>query len=460
MGVDWPSAERMLMGNAWIGSQANDHINMLCDSIGVRWGGSEGERRAAEYIGSRFEEYGLHGTSMEEFDLDTWEATASSIKIAGEEDRPIDIRPSLFCPPVTATAPLVDVGFGMAHEVEPLRASLGGAIGLIAGGYEPFSPPESLTIRLERLAALGVVACITPYAAGGRRTMHGHAGDWHDDDPNSVPLPLVHTSREDGALLARRAAAGATVSVVVESHRIAARSTNVFGDMAGDRWPDEWLILTAHHDTTVDSPGANDNASGSTVVMEVARLLARLKREQGVGPGRSIRFITFGSEEQGLQGSRAYVERHYGQDTKPRLVINLDELGTGSMKGVALQFPELRPLIKRQLDEMGEGLKCHVIAQLDATGDQYHFARKGIQSGMLWRWRFVGRHPDVAFGHSSSDTVDKVRIRELKEYAGLLSRLLLRISHTEPEEWPQEPLDVGRIDEQNRRDRGAVFRTM
>jgi aminopeptidase YwaD len=462
MTVDWSSAESSLMGKAWIGSQANDHINMLCDSIGVRWGGTEGERRAGEYIKSRFEEYGLQGSSIEEFDLDTWEATSSSITIvgSGEEDRPIDIRPSLFCPPVNATAPLIDVGFGMAHEIEPLQARLKGSIALLSSAFEPFSPPESLTARLERLAALGVVACITPYAAGGRRTMHGHAGDWHDDDPNSVSLPLVHTSREDGALLGRRAAAGAMVTVQVESHRIAGTSRNVYADLAGDTWPDEWLVLTAHHDTTVDSPGANDNASGSTVVMEVARLLAQLKRETGVGPGRSIRFITFGSEEQGLQGSRAYVERHYGQDTKPRMMINLDELATGSMKGVALQFPELRPLINKQLDAMGEGLKCHVIDQLDSTGDQYHFALKGIPAAMLWRWRFIGRHLDVAFGHSSSDTVDKVRIRELKEYAGLLSRLMLRISHIKPEEWPQEPLDINKIAEKNRSDRGAVFRTM
>jgi len=68
------------------------------------------------------------------------------------------------------------------------------------GCLRPFSPPESLTIRLERLAARGVVACITPHAAGGRHTSHGHAGDWRDDDPNSVPSPLVHTSREETGL--------------------------------------------------------------------------------------------------------------------------------------------------------------------------------------------------------------------------------------------------------------------
>ena len=93
-------------------------------------------------------------------------------------------------------------------------------------------------------------------------------------------------------------------------------------------------------------------------------------------------------------------------------MVNLDELGTGSMKGVALQFPGHRPLVQKELDAMGDGLRCDLIAQIDATGDQLPFARRGIQAAMLWRWRFVGRHPDVAFGHSPGATIDKVRIKE------------------------------------------------
>jgi Zn-dependent M28 family amino/carboxypeptidase len=194
--------------------------------------------------------------------------------------------------------------------------------------------------------------------------------------------------------------------------------------------------------------------------METARLLARLKDEHGIAPGCSIRFVTFGSEEQALQGSTRYAERHYGDDPLPRLLINLDELAKGSMKGVTLQFPELRPLIQRELDAMGEGLKCHVMADIDSSGDQYPFARRGIPAGMLWRWRFVGGHPDAAFGHSASDTVDKVRIRELKEYSGFLSRILLRMSHVVLEDWPENKLDVGDIKVRTANERGSVVRTM
>lgn len=460
MVVDWVAADTFLMGSAWVDSRAGVHLNMLSDSIGVRWAGSAGEKKAAVYIRGRFDKYGLLESAIEEFELKTWEPGSASISLpgSGEESSKIDVRPSLFCTPISTTAPLVDVGYGQTHEIEQLGRSLDGSIVLISGGHEPFSPPESLPSRLERLAGMGAVACITPQAAGGRFTSHAFAGERSDEDPYAVPMPMVHTSREDGALLARRATSGATVRLQVGSQRITGISRNVTGELAGSMWADEWLVLGAHHDSTIDSPGANDNATGTSVVLEVARLLGQLKRDHGIGPGRSIRFVTFGAEEQAKQGSRAYVDRHYGPDPMPRMMINLDELAAGPMKGVALQFPELRSLVQKELDSMGEGLGCHVMAHVDPTGDMYPFARKGIQSSMLWRWRFVARHPDVSFGHSSSDTVDKVRLRELKEYAGLLARLMLRLSHTPPGEWPREQLDVALIEDRIALERGSVPR--
>ena len=59
-------------------------------------------------------------------------------------------------------------------------------------------------------------------------------------------------------------------------------------------------------------------------------------------------------------------------------MINLDELAAGTMKGVVLQFSELRALVEKELDAIGKGLRCHVMADLDPTGDMYPFARKGI----------------------------------------------------------------------------------
>ena len=76
------------------------------------------------------------------------------------------------------------------------------------------------------------------------------------------------------------------------------------------------------------------------------------------------------------------------------------------------------------------------------------------------RWRFAGRHPEIRFGHSSSDTLDKVRVRELKEYAGLLARLLLRLAQLPGDAWPENFLDPTEIAQRIANETDTVFRTM
>ena len=448
------------MGEAWVGSSIPGHIQALCDDIGIRWAGSDGDLRAAQYISERFAAYGLEDVEFEPFQLKTWRCDSVDIRVAGEEDWLVDARPVLFCPSVSVTAPLIDAGFGMAHEIERLNGGLRGAVAIMDTGYEPFSPPRPFANRVEDLAAEGALAVLTPSPHGGRRTNHTSASDWRDGSVSGGALPTIQTSREDGARLRNRAARGATVTVQVDATDIATTSRNVVSTLPGETWPEEHLLLGAHFDTTPDSFGSNDNGSGSSVTMETARILSGLASEQGIRPGRSIKFVTFGAEEQMLQGSAAYVAQHHGPETPPRLALHLDELATGNVKGVALTFPHLRNLVQEQLDTLKDGFRCHVFAQYDASGDSFPFARAGIHAGGLWRWRFVGRHPDVEFGHSSSDTPDKVRVRELKEYAGFLARLLLRLSRIAPSDWPENNLDVEQIAREIESQRGSVVRTM
>ena len=460
MTIDFGAADRWIMGEAWVGSSIPAHIQTLCDDIGVRWASSDGDLRAARYISGRFEAYGLNNVDLEAFPLKTWRCDSVAITVAGEESWDIDARPTLFCPATSVTGPLVDAGYGMPHEIERLGGSPQGAIAVMDTGFEPFSPPRLFTTRLTELAAAGARVVITPSPHGGRRTNHTSANDWRDGEINGGPLPTIQTSREDGARLRNRAARNTTATVEVDATYIDTTSRNVVSELAGEKWPEEHLLLGAHFDTTPDSFGGNDNGSGSSVLMETARILSGLAREKGIRPGMSIRFVTFGAEEQVLQGSAAYVARHHGSETVPKLALHLDELATGNVKGVALQFPDLRNFVQTQLDSINEGFRCHVYAQYDASGDTYSFARAGIPSGGLWRWRFVGRHPDVEFGHSSSDTPDKVRVRELKEYAGFLARLLLRLSDVPPVDWPANNLDVRQIAKQIEAQHGTVVRTM
>ncbi len=308
---------------------------------------------------------------------------------------------------------------------------------------------------------MGAAAAVVISSKGGRLLSYMSGSDWVEGDIRAaLPLPAILTSREDGNRLRRRINDKTYLRLHIDTDFRRAQSINTVAETPGDVWPDEQIILCAHHDTVPGAPGANDDASGASVAMDVARVLSALREQTGAGPGRTIRFVTLGGEEQMLQGSRAYVRDHYGADPLPRFVINLDELAVGPMKGLVLQFPELRAFVQDQLESIDDGLKCHVLELMDTSGDGFPFARRGIPAAFLWRWRFAGRHPDADFGHSDSDTVEKVRVRDLKEYVGLSARVLLRLSHVPPGDWPVNTLSLPRIEERLEAERGRVGRVM
>ncbi|MEW6753929.1 MAG: M28 family peptidase [Candidatus Latescibacterota bacterium] len=459
MDLDWHSADRWLMGEAWVGSQVQDHLRVLCDGIGERWSSSEGERRAVEYLAGRLKQAGLAEVGLEEFELDTWAWDRAEARVV-EQDRPIQVLPFNRCPPFAAQGPIVDVGYGTPREVEAQGRRLRGGIAVMHLGFEPFTAPLPHAVRLRLLAGAGAAAAVAIDRKSGGRAEYHSASDWRHPGLHEHPLPTVTTTREDGALLRRLARDGRSLSLQVEARLYRAPSWNVVGLLPGSRWPEEQLVLGGHHDTVYGTPGGNDNATGVIGVLETARALARLQAETGVGPGCSLRFVTFAAEEQKFQGASAYAERHYGQGRRPRLVLNLDELSTGPFKGIVLAFPHLRDLVQHQLDDMGDGHQAHCMSQLDATSDHFPFLRAGLDAAFLWRWRFVGRHPDCEYHHEPADTADKVNVRELKEYVGQLARLLLRLSHVPPGEWPSSPVTAEQVALRLEQERDTVVRVM
>ena len=455
MNLNWKEIDRFLFGSAWTNSRIAEHAQMLCQEIGPRWATSRQERQAAEYIRRQMEEAGLEEPILEEFELATWNyQKVEAVLLEGVLQ--IDLLPFNRCPPCDLEGPLVDAGYGTPRELETLHDRLAGSIAVMHLAFEPFTEPQPLDIRLDRLAQAGAsaVVCIDP--KDGRRVEYHNAGDWRVPETAEAPLPCVTTSREHGSLL--RASDGQHLKLEVISRFYLAPTQNVTAQLTGSLWPEQQLILGGHHDTVLGAAGGNDNASGTIAVMETARGLSALKRDKAVEPGCTIRFATFSAEEQRLAGSAEYVRKHCGQDVHTRLVINLDELSTGHMKGVVLGFPHLRELVQEQLDDMGDGLRCHVMAQLDSNSDHFPFLRQGVDAAHLWRWRFYGRHADSNYHHEPADTIDKLNVRELKEYAGQLSRLLLRLSHVGPDDWPENPQTVETVGERLEAERGSVIR--
>ncbi len=439
--LDWLKIDRFLMGEAWAGSRTPEYRDHLCHEIGPRWGGSDADLRAADYIHSQMQENGLQQARLEQFDLDSWDYSDATLKIAGS-DEALEIKPFLRCPPVDLTAPVVDLGYGTQREIDNADSAVDGAIVVMTLGPEPFTPPLPHTARLTMAASKGAAAAIVIESKTGGRMEYRSANDWRAPDIAPHPLPTVNISYEAGGRLKYLAARGTSATLNVQSQFFETPANNVVAEIEGESWPDEHVIVAGHHDTVFGTPGGNDNTSGTVAVMEAARVLAALKRETGVTPGRTIRFATWSGEEQGLQGAYAYVARHHGKDgldSPPRFALNLDELSTGHMKGVVVMTDHMRDFMQAQLDTMNDGLACHVQGPLDAHSDHFPFTRAAIPAGILWRWRFFGRHATSEFHHEFGDSAQKLNVRELKEYVGQISRLMLRLSHVPPNDWPENP---------------------
>ena len=441
MPLNWQAIDRFLMGEAWTGSRIPEYRDYLCHEIGSRWGGSEGDFRAAEYIRGQMSLHGLDKVRVDQFSLDTWNYTSASASIPDTSES-LEIKPFLRCPAVDLSSSVVDLGYGTPREIANAGDAVRGAIVVINLGPEPFTPPLPHTARLSLAAEKGAAAAVVVESKTGGRMEYRSANDWRSPGIAPHPLPTVNISFEAGGRLRYLASKGHQLHLKVESRFFDTPANNVIGEIPGEVWPDEHIIVAGHHDTVFGTVGGNDNTSGTVAVMEAARVLATLKKETGIGPARTIRFATWSGEEQGLQGAYAYVAKHHGKDglnSPPRFALNLDELSTGHMKGVVVMTEHMRDFMQGQLDTMSDALQCHVQGPLDAHSDHFPFVRAGIPAGILWRWRFFGRHATSEFHHEFGDSAQKLNVHELKEYVGQISRLMLRLSHVPPGGWPGNP---------------------
>src|SRR5205085_4844898 len=166
-------------------------------------------------------------------------------------------------------------------------------------------------------------------------------GSWprNADRANAAePIPSVYTSHDHYALLWRLASrpepARTRVEIEITNNFIPGPVTcyNTVGEIRGSEKPDEYIVCGAHLDSWDLGQGTTDNGTGSCVVLETARMLAKAA-QNGVRPKRTIRFILFTGEEEGLVGSRAYVNYHKEEMAKTSMAI-VHDTGTGKVRSI------------------------------------------------------------------------------------------------------------------------------
>ncbi len=222
---------------------------------------------------------------------------------------------------------------------------------------------------------------------------------------------------------------------------------NVIGEIPGTdkNLKDQVVLLGAHWDSWHGGTGAADNASGCIVMMEAMRILHAL----GVQPRRTIRIALWGGEEEGLHGSRGYVEK-YIRDTNGKLLpgyeqftlyLNMDN-GTGKFRGIQLQENDmLRPVFEAWLAPFAD-MGCSTVS-LRTTGGTDHLSFDALG---LPAFQFIQDPIEYGRGyHTLMDTYERLLMDDLRFNAVVVASLAYHAAMRD-QQLPRKPIpeDSGR----------------
>jgi aminopeptidase YwaD len=406
--------------------------------LGPRVAGSAVERRAAEMIRTRFENFGL-SVSPEDFPVTlAWNDNCGSLlKFKDDAIKPIHLLPMTFSPHAAVTAPIVHVDLGYPADY-PVGKS--GYIALIRRGVIPFA------FKAQYAYEAGAVAAVVYEKAH----IDGELPNYNAGTP---PIPIANITWEDGSkILDKLAKKPLMATMHINTDRVFGPSRQVVATMPGTVTTHPTLYMTAHYDSAAmrikmdrngtiklngspkncpqsygsdpkkGSPGADDNASGVAAMIEAARVL------KGMPPMKAtVKFIAFSGEEVGLSGSLAYVLAHRTEiDTLAIGVINLDMVGAGKylLYGNASSPPTLMDFAYERASTISDLL---IPTGLPQSSDHAAFEWRGVPAMALTRMIGEPQEPilfaDYPYYHQPTDTMDKISVG-LVESAGEFATLI------------------------------------
>src|SRR5277367_286899 len=330
-----PVMEQKAMG----ASPLEENLRNLSDSIGGRVTGTPAADRATGWAVQAFRLSGVDEVHTEKYTVPVgWSEGNTRLEILAPEPFPVRLV-SIGWSPATPDgglmANIVDVGLGDEAGFAKAGAAVNGAIVLVHSNF--------LVTWEELTAEYDVAPPIIDRAmkAGAKAVL------WMSSRPNLLlyrhtatvdgqleKMPQAVVAREDAERMARFLAAGQPVRVHFEMpNRVSGPVTaeNVVAEIRGREKPDEFVVLGAHLDSWDLGTGALDNGCNSALVIDAARTI----HASGTMPRRSIRFILFTGEEEGLLGSAAYAHAHRAELDRMIAAIIFDS-GDGKVTGYSV----------------------------------------------------------------------------------------------------------------------------
>ncbi len=317
-----------------------EHSEYLCNKIGPRLTGSDKLMRASEWAVAQFKKFGCAKVYLEEY---------GTIAVGFNRGHQIGKAliggksSTLTCTtlawsagtnrPVTARAVIAPT-----NEADLHREKLKGAWVLLA------TVPDNQT-QLNRLIAAIHAAGAAGVVRASREDLMRMSGNYRITWENRPTRPEIFVMNSQFAKLVSAVKAGQDVQLTFDMRNEFKKGPiklyNVIAEIPGTEKPDECVIVGGHIDSWDLASGATDNSTGVATTMEAARILCAV----GAKPKRTIRFILWSGEEQGLLGSIGWVRKHKAELPKISAVF-VHDWGTNYISGLAAT-PALMPPLEK-----------------------------------------------------------------------------------------------------------------
>lgn len=293
-------------------------------TIGHRLTGSKNGAKAEEYTYSKFKEYGFEDVAYQTFEVEAWSRGAVSLEI---NDAPLKVV-TLGHSPIAAniSGEIVDMGNGLEADYAAQPDVVKGKIALVYISLLPGSPEGLTNLHRSEKTALAIKYGATGIIIFNQVDKGVLLTGTASVTGELIPIPAVCIGKEDGMALKeslKTSKAVAKIEMTNNSDIIKAR--NVIATLTGSQIPQEEIVLGGHLDSWDLATGAIDNGIGSFAVLDIARAF----KANDLNPKRTVKFVMFMGEEQGLLGSKYMVGQAIENNTMDNIkyMMNLDMSG-------------------------------------------------------------------------------------------------------------------------------------
>ena len=374
-----------IAGEGMMNSRAYQYLTELSDDIGSRVTGSSSERKSEEWAAAKMKAMGLENVHTEKYTIwKGWTRGTADAKLLAPVSRPLHVDAMGWVGstvPGGADGDVVAVNlFNLDEEAKNL-GRLKNKIVLMQSKGKPKKDFMMIFADygnfLKSLSNAGVIAVIGGQggsrSAGMNLTHTGILG--FDADFN---IPVVSMTSEDQGQLERLIDRGITPRMHINVQNTftngPVETANVVGEIRGTERPGQVFVVGGHLDSWDLSQGTTDNGSGTAATLGAADMILRA----GLRPRRTLRFVLFTGEEQGLDGSFAYVKQH-----KAEMKNHLGDLILDEGQGIVKEFmlggrDDLIPQVEVFAESLSNLRKLKVNDKIESGTDTLPFSMEGL----------------------------------------------------------------------------------